>query len=147
MGIFWTGYALSQVLVSGIGLMLPAISADLNLSAAQAGTVGAVGWILAALITVPLSAWVTRFPAKPTIAISLSGLILIHLVSAWSPDYIILLVARGLGSLMVMSTWLSSYSSKTNGRICPPARSKARDWSGNLGQLAALAGIPIHGTS
>ena len=43
MWIFWIGYALCQILVSGIGIMLPAMTAEMRLSPAQAGTLGAIG--------------------------------------------------------------------------------------------------------
>ena len=51
---------------------------------------------MAALLSIPLNAWVTRFPPKRTLAIVLSGLVVIHLLNGWAPNYPILLVARGL---------------------------------------------------
>jgi predicted MFS family arabinose efflux permease len=74
-----------------------------------------------------------------------SGLILIHLVSAWSPGYIILLVARGLGSLMIMSS-LAVIVLMQNQWFLPAQIGTVKGIETglvSLGQMVTLAGLPF----
>ena len=104
MWVFWFGLVPSQVLMAGIGLMLPPMMADLHFDTVQAGTLGAIGMLATAAFSIPLNTYLSRYRTKAAIAALVGLQAALYFASATAPDYAVLLVARGLGVLAMMST-------------------------------------------
>jgi len=145
MWIFWIGVALNQILMAGLGIMLPAMRAEMGFGLSQAGTLRAIGGTLTALFSIPLNAWVTRFPSKLVMGLFIAGMGLAYLANGLAPSYPVLLVARGVGMLISMSMlavivliqnqWFSLDQMGTINGI--------RLGMVSAGQIVALAGVPI----
>lgn len=145
MWICWIGIALNQILMFGLGIVLPDITAEMNLSASQAGALGAVGGGLTALLSIPMNAWVAKHRPKLTIGLSIAGMALAYLANGLAHNYPLLLIARSVGILISMTMIGAVLLIQT--QWFPPDRmgtiNGIRLGMVNVGQITATAVLPI----
>ena len=79
---------------STLGLMLPSISADLNLSPGQQGLLASAAFWGNLALGIPMSWWFSRYGAKGLITVSLALSTLFLFVQGWAPVFVILITGR-----------------------------------------------------
>ena len=144
MWISWIGLCLNQTFYA-IGIVLPAMMAELGFGPSQAGTLGAIGRILTAIFSIPLNARVSKFSTKLVIGLSIVGMGLAYLAIGWAPSYPILLVVRGVGVLIGMSM-LSAVVILQNQWFSPAQMGTLngmRLGMKNVGWILSMLGLPI----
>jgi predicted MFS family arabinose efflux permease len=77
-----------------LGLMLPLMSEDLDMTLGQASWLGAVNWEVSALLSIPIAFRLSRYSPKALITISCLGEAPLLLAQGLAPNYWILLVCR-----------------------------------------------------
>jgi predicted MFS family arabinose efflux permease len=77
-----------------LGLMLPLMSKDLDMTLGQASWLGAVNWEVSALLSIPVAFRLSRYSPKALITISCLGEAPLLLAQGLAPNYGILLVCR-----------------------------------------------------
>ena len=103
MGVLWgVSFFLPMVAVS-LGIMLPAMTEDLSISPVQAGLLGSAYFIGSASMSLPASVWLSRFSPKRVTSIALLAAGLLSLAQGWAPTYGILLAARVLFTVAMVS--------------------------------------------
>ena len=94
IGSLTSGHAISISIIMTIGLMLPAMTADLGLNPLQQGTLGASATLAVLFLNIP-TAWIaSRF--RPWRVAGL-GLIIVSgftFMQGWAPSFLLLLVGR-----------------------------------------------------
>ena len=92
------------VILFNIGILMPSIAEDLNLSPGQQGMLGAASSIGNLVLALPLGWWTARFSPKAVIASTLVLGALLVFLQGWSPVFAVLLIGRlGFGvALMAM---------------------------------------------
>jgi predicted MFS family arabinose efflux permease len=145
MWAFWSGLLPSQQQLAGLGLMLPLMMAELQFDTVQAGTLGAIGMLATAVFSIPLNAYLSRCPTKLVIAVLIGLQAALYFASAVAPDYFVLLVARGLGTLAMMSSL--SLIAIVQGQWFPPSKMgtvKGLEGSSiSAGQIVVLLASPL----
>ena len=68
-----------------VGILLPSISADLNLSPARQGLVGSSAFVGNLVLALPLSWWTSQFRPKALVTATLAAGAALMAVQAWSP--------------------------------------------------------------
>ena len=82
------------MVISTIGILLPAISADLDLSPGQQGTLSSAAFWGNIALTIPLSLWASRFRPKPLTTVTLILGTLFLLLQGWAFTFAVLLLGR-----------------------------------------------------
>ena len=77
-----------------VGILLPSISADLELSPARQGLVGSSAFVGNLVLALPLSWWTSQFRPKALVTATLAAGAALMAVQAWSPGYAALLAGR-----------------------------------------------------
>jgi nitrate/nitrite transporter NarK len=77
-----------------LGLMLPLISNDLNMTLGQSSWLGAVNWEVSALLSIPVAFRLSRYSPKALITVSCLGEAPLLLAQGAAPSYWVLLVCR-----------------------------------------------------
>ena len=77
-----------------LGLLLPAISADLNLSPNQQGLLGSAAFWGNLVLGIPISVWVSRYGVKTLTTVTLVLGTLFIFVQGWAPVFAVLLAGR-----------------------------------------------------
>ena len=77
-----------------LGLLLPSISADLNLSPNQQGLLGSSAFWGNLVLGVPMSVWVSKYGVKTLTTVTLVLGTLFLFVQGWAPVFAVLLVGR-----------------------------------------------------
>ena len=91
----WLASTLSGfVIVFNIGILLPSIAEDMDLSPAQQGMLGSAAFWGNLFLAIPLGWWTSRFSPKTVIASTLALGTLLVVVQGWSPAYAVLLMGR-----------------------------------------------------
>jgi MFS family permease len=104
IGLWMASTMTGFVILFNIGILMPSIAEDLNLSPAQQGMLGAASSIGNLVLALPLGWWTARFSPKVVIASTLVLGALLIFVQGWSPAFAVLLIGRlGFGvALMAM---------------------------------------------
>ena len=93
--VLWLVQSVSGVMVfSTVGILLPAISLELDLSPSQQGALGSAAHWGTIALAVPLGWWTSRFGAKALTFVTLLLATLFLLLQSWSPNFVVLLIAR-----------------------------------------------------
>lgn len=94
MGIWLTSSVVAFMIISTIGILMPAISDELRLSPFQQGMLGSAAYWGNLTLAIPLGWWASRFAPKilTTITILLGTLFL--LAQALSPGFVLLILGR-----------------------------------------------------
>ena len=85
-----------------IGILLPVISEDLDLSPGEQGLLGSAAHWGSIALAIPISLWTSRFGAKNLTTVTLALGTVCLFLQGWSPVFAVLLVARlAFGVLLV----------------------------------------------
>ena len=79
---------------STLGLLLPAISADLNLSPSQQGLLGSAAFWGNLALGIPMSLWVSRYGVKNVTTVTLALGAVLLFFQGWAPVFGVLLAGR-----------------------------------------------------
>lgn len=82
------------MVMTTIGILLPAIDSDLGLSPSQKGLLGSAAFWGNVTLAIPLSWWVSRYSAKLLTAVTLSLGTLFLFLQGWAPVFSVLLMGR-----------------------------------------------------
>ena len=97
MAIHMWGYLVMETL----GLFLPSMREELNLTPVREGFLGAAPQFTVLLLSIPFGLWLSRFSPKWITLASIIGAILVIFMQAWAPVYAFLLLARALYGLSI----------------------------------------------
>ena len=86
-----------------IGIMLPAISSDMDLSPARQGMLGSSAFWGNLVLAVPLSWWTSRYGPKILTTITLTAGTGLIFVQSWAPSFVILLAGRLVFGITVIA--------------------------------------------
>ena len=94
MGIWLTASVSGFMVISTIGILLPAISAELGLSPLQQGMLGSAAYWGNLALAVPLGWWTSRFAPKVLTTVTMILGTLFLLAQAFAPGFAALLLGR-----------------------------------------------------
>jgi MFS family permease len=94
MGLWLFANVSGFMVMTTIGILLPAIDSDLGLSPAQQGLLSSAAFWGNVTLTIPLSWWVSRYSAERLTAITLSLETLFLFIQGWALVFSALLVGR-----------------------------------------------------
>jgi MFS family permease len=89
------------MVISTIGILLPAISSDLELSPGQQGTLGSIAYWGSTALTLPLGWWASRFRPKPLTTVTL--IIGTLFLQGWASAFVVLLLGRLVFGISMMA--------------------------------------------
>lgn len=102
LGIWVQGIVISMFGVS-LGIMLPGMTNDLNISPVQAGILGSIFFVGSASTSLPASIWISRYSPRKVTGIALLGASALVIFQGWSPTFIFLLLGRFLFQLVIVA--------------------------------------------
>ena len=94
MGLYYTLTTTGWMFSSTIGLLLPAISADLDLSAGQQGVLGSATFWGALVLGIPMTWWFSRYRVLKVTTMSFALSTLFFFIQGWAPVFSVLLAGR-----------------------------------------------------
>lgn len=94
MGIWLTASVAGFMIMSTIGILLPAISAELGLSPFQQGMLGSSAYWGNLVLAIPIGWWASRFSPKILTSVTLALGTLFLLAQSLSPGFALLLLGR-----------------------------------------------------
>ena len=94
MGIWLTASVAGFMIMSTIGILLPAISAELRLSPFQQGMLGSSAYWGNLVLAIPIGWWASRFSPKILTSVTLALGTLFLLAQSFSPGFAVLLLGR-----------------------------------------------------
>lgn len=77
-----------------LGVLLPSISDDLDLSPSEQGWLGSSAILANLVFSLPLGWWISRLNAKLIVTITLAGAAFFLFVQGWAPVFAVLLIGR-----------------------------------------------------
>jgi predicted MFS family arabinose efflux permease len=121
---------------------LPAIAVDFRVSVAVVGTLLGTYALVAALTTVPLVRWTSRWPRRRVLMLALMCLTVSQLISAVAPTFLVLALGRVLCAVTHGLLW--SVIAPIGARLLPPSHSGRATTAVYLGTSTALVvGNPL----
>ena len=94
MGLLLVSSVAAFMMAINVGLLLPAISMELNLSPTQQGLFGSSAFLGNLVLAVPLNWWTSQFrPKILTTTTLVLGAVLLS-IQGWSPNFVVLLAGR-----------------------------------------------------
>lgn len=91
------------ILLESLGLMLPSINKEFNLSATEEGILGSAPRVGMMLLALPAGWWLSKWNAKRTTTITFVAGALLVVLQGWSRSFYLLVLARAMyGITMVM---------------------------------------------
>ena len=94
IGTLTSGVATALTSIFVIGLLLPDISNELDLSPSQQGWLGASVVIGNLILGIPIALWLSRYRPWRVVALSFLGIGVFTLLQGWSPTIAILIAGR-----------------------------------------------------
>ena len=94
MGIWLTASVAGFMIMSTIGILLPAVSAELGLSPFQQGMLGSSAYWGNLVLAIPIGWWASRFSPRILTSVTLAFGTLFLLAQSFSPSFAILLIGR-----------------------------------------------------
>ena len=94
LGLLLVASVAAFMMAITVGVLLPSISADLDLSPTQQGILGSSAFVGNLVLALPLSWWTSQFRPKILTTVTLTAGALLMSVQAWSPNFLVLLVGR-----------------------------------------------------
>ncbi len=94
MGIWLTASVAGFMIMSTIGILLPAISAELGLSPFQQGMLGSSAYWGNLVLAIPIGWWASRFSPRILTSVTLALGTLFLLAQSLSPGFVLLLLGR-----------------------------------------------------
>jgi predicted MFS family arabinose efflux permease len=109
VGAFLTIDAMIMGITFSLGLMLPLIIKDLDMTLGQASWLGAANWEVSAILSIPIAFRLSRYSPKVLITISCLGEAPLLLAQGLAPNYWVLLVCR----IAYMAIGLARFAART----------------------------------
>jgi len=103
MGFIWGLNLVVPLAAVSLGVMLPAMSEELDMVPFQAGILGSAWFLGSALVALPSSIWLSRYSPKKITFLSIFFAGITLLLQGWAPTFAILLAARFLFVITVVS--------------------------------------------
>ena len=94
MGLWLLSSVSGFMVIYTLGILLPVISDDLNLSPAEQGLLGSASHWGNIALAIPLTLWTSRFGAKRLTTVTLALATACLFVQGWSPVFAVLLFSR-----------------------------------------------------
>ena len=94
VGVWMVASVSGFMVVSTLGVLLPSISADLNLSPSKQGLLGSAGFWGNISLAIPMSWWTSRFGARALTTVTLVLSTAALFVQGWAPAFAVLLAGR-----------------------------------------------------
>ena len=94
LGLLLVASVAAFMMAITVGVLLPSISADLDLSPTQQGILGSSAFVGNLVLALPLSWWTSQFRPKILTTVTLTAGALLMSVQAWSPNFLVLLAGR-----------------------------------------------------
>ena len=94
MGLYDITGTAGWMFASTIGILLPAISAELGLSPSQQGLLGSSAFWGGMVLGIPMAWWVSRYRAKTTTTIAFAVGALFFFIQGWAPVFAVLIASR-----------------------------------------------------
>jgi predicted MFS family arabinose efflux permease len=94
MGLYNACYTTGGMFTFTLGLLLPAISADLNLSPSQQGLLSSSAFWGNLALGVPMTWWVSRYRVKRLTMVAFALCALFFFIQGWAPVFAVLLAGR-----------------------------------------------------
>ena len=104
VGLWFLGTTSGFMSMFSLGILLPSISSDFDLSPGKQGLLGSSAFWGSIVFSIPMSWFASRFRPKLVLTLAFSLATLLLLAHGWSPAFIYLLVARlgfGINVLVV----------------------------------------------
>ncbi len=103
LGLLGTGNILSYLIVLSLGILLPSISDDLDLSPTEQGWLGSSFFLANLVFAVPLSIWLSKFNANIVVSLTFLSGAAFTLLQGWTDVYLLLLLGRVLFGISIIS--------------------------------------------
>lgn len=103
LGLLGMGNILSYLIVLSLGILLPAISEDLDLSPTEQGWLGSSFFLANLIFAVPLSIWLSKFNANIVVSLTFLSGTAFTLLQGWTEVYLLLLLGRVLFGVSIIS--------------------------------------------
>lgn len=94
VGLWMVASVSGFMVVSTLGILLPAISAELSLSPAKQGLLGSAAFWGNITLALPMSWWTSRFGARRLTAVTMVLSTVALFVQGWAPAFAVLLAGR-----------------------------------------------------
>ena len=94
MGIWFSSSVVAFMIISTIGILMPAISAELGLSPFQQGMLGSAAYWGNLTLAIPVGWWASRFAPKILTTVTMGLGTLFLLAQALSPGFAVLILGR-----------------------------------------------------
>lgn len=117
MGLQWGVNFFIPMVALSLGVMLPAMTEELDMTPVQGGLLGSAMFIGGAILSLPLSVFLSRYSPKRVTCIALFCTGLMTFIQAASPSFTILLIARfvfvstivsrGLAEILLIQQWFT----------------------------------------
>ena len=114
----WIQVVVISMMVVSLGIMLPSITEDLNISPVQAGMLGSAFFVGSASTSLPASVWVSKYSPKKVTTIALFLAAFFMIFQGWAPTFISLLmgrfffqvamVGRTVAEVIIIQQWFTS---------------------------------------
>ena len=145
MSALWAVDGTSTVMIFLIGLTLPEIRNEFNISPVQEGYLGSAFFVALTTLSLPSAIWMSRFSPRLVTLLALIGMTITAVLQGIAPNYWILLAARLMfmyalvsrtqAEVMLIQQWFSGPRIATLNSITVA--------SFGIGQLAAIGLVPI----
>ncbi len=94
LGLLLVASVAAFMMAITVGVLLPSISADLDLSPTHQGILGSSAFVGNLVLALPLSWWTSQFRPKMLTTVTLAAGALLMSVQAWSPNFAVLIIGR-----------------------------------------------------
>ena len=121
LGIWFFASVSGFMVLSTLGILLPAVSAELDLSPSQQGLLVSSGFWGNLVLAIPLSLWTSRFGPKILTTVTLVLGTFLIFAHAWAPVFWVLLAARLTFGITLLAREPPRRSWRTASRTCSSA--------------------------
>lgn len=145
MSALWAVDGTSTVMIFLIGLTLPEIRTEFDISPVQEGYLGAAFFVALTTLSLPSAIWMSRFSPRLVTLLALVGMTIAAVFQGIAPNYWILLAARLMfmyalvsrtqAEVMLIQQWFSGPRIATLNSITVA--------SFGIGQLVAIGLVPV----
>jgi len=94
MGAFMAIDSAFTGIMFSLGLMLPLMTTDLDMSLQQSGWLGSANWMAIAILCIPLASWLARYNPRKVITLAALCSVPFVFIQGWAPNYWVLLISR-----------------------------------------------------
>ena len=119
IGLFSAVSSTAMWVSYSVGIMLPDMKAELHMSPAEAGVLGAISWLAMILLGIPIAAFVSRFNPRTMIFASAIHMAVFAFLQGWAPTYelevlfrfvfMMGFVSRQANSAMLIQQWFAQH--------------------------------------